>query len=348
MNDLPAYLKNGASRGLAHTATVNLGTARPPTLSIRDNKFTLIDSAGNAQAFTTMDQSGPYADVVIVDLLERKSRTYYEHDFPGGDTFTPPDCWSDNGIGPSRQASSPQSPTCANCPQAVWGAETSRVTGKGIPACHENQKLAIVVPGFGEHVFVLRVPPASLKNFRAYAEQFRGRDFDLNHVVTRLSFQKLGTLQFAPVGWIDEATHGIATKAIAEKATDGMLGRHDVPAEGVALPGNRPSAQIAHQTEVKTAASPSTTAEPSQPIVQVHAAQIPSSGRRRGRPPAQVAEQPAQANIASTAPFRPNPAPPATPLPPAGNSGAPFGIQPSTPAPTGQIAKDLDSVFGKK
>ena len=330
------------------------------------NAFTLIDGAGNQNRITTADKKlGPYVDVVIADLLERKSRVYYANDYnPTAGAYAPPECFSDNGVGPSRQASVPQSPTCSDCPMSVWGSETSRVSGKGIPACSEQQKIAILVPGY-DQLFLLRVPPNSLKNFRAYAEQFRGRPFDMDSVVTRISFVSQGTLKFEPTGWADEISIQAVDTIAANKAADGMLGRGDLPKEGVALPANRPSAQIEHQPAQVPQGSvggfqpapfvhPGQTKEPpaetspaaTAPVGTTTAATNPPA-RRRGRPPAAETQPTGSAGV-TTAPFRP------APVVDAGQAASPaqtapttFGFQAPQAAPA-DIQKNLDSLFGPK
>lgn len=367
---MPAHLANLPKRQLAATTSANLGTATPPSLSIEGGRFTLVDGAGNEKPVNSTDpQLGYYIDVVIVDLLERVSKIYYERDYAGKQaSATPPDCWSDNGIGPSRQAGNPQSPICANCPQAVWGSDTSKMTGKGIKACRDYQKAAILVPGMGDLAFLLRIPPNSLKNFRAYAEQFRGREFDMDSIVTRISFVQgvQGTLQFQPITWIDEGTAKLMGELLSKKATDGMIGRNDLPKEGVALPAARPSAQIEHQPAAQAPAAgpfgggvPAQNAAEATPTgnpatTQNAPSNQPSSpaptgrGRRRGAQAA--ADQPAATTQPAQAPFRPNPPPADTGFMPgstAGSGSAPFGIQQNAQAPSADIARDLNSVFGK-
>jgi hypothetical protein len=381
-NTLPAHIANRQNRGLAQQVSLNLGTTAPPYLSIEGGRFTLYDSAGNSKLMTGMDEKlGVFIDVCIVDILERKSRVYYAQDYnPSATSWAPPDCWSDNGIGPSRQCSSPQSPTCAACPMAVWGSEVSRVTGKGIPACNEQQKIAFLVPGF-EQLFLLRIPPNSLKHFKAYGEQFRGRPFDMDAVLTRIAFQKegQGTLIFVPASYTPEPVLALADKVIAAKAADGMLGRMDQPIQGLVLPPNRPTQQIEHQGQPVNPAQqsaqfhPNPAPAPQQPVQQAQTAAPAPRGRRRNPPAGAVAtEQPATVQ-ATQAPAQPAQAPfrQETPNPGFGG-GTPFGqtgqtsetpvaTSPNgggTPATTfgfaaggqapAEIAQNLDNLFGPR
>src|SRR3972149_2288137 len=241
---LPAHLQGFQSNQLSKTVAANIGTSAPPYISIEGNKFPLTDAAGNAQPAGAFDQAiGVYLDCVVFDINDHLSKVYYSKPYdPNSQTFEPPECWSDNGIAPSRQAAKPQSPSCATCQLNEWGSATSKVSGKGIKACSDQQKAAIYVPGF-PHIFLLRIPPNSLKNFRSYAERFNGQQFDMDLMVTRLSFepQGMGRRLFNPVNWIDQAAVAFIQDARGRKATDALVGRNDVPREQVALPA--PAAQ---------------------------------------------------------------------------------------------------------
>ena len=116
-NQLPAYLQNRQSKGLAQSLVANLGVGSPPFLSIMGNRLTLIDSAGEEIPVTTYDPKiGPYLDCVVIDALERTSKVFYDKPYdPSATQYEPPACWSDNGVGPSRNAAVPQPSTCADC-----------------------------------------------------------------------------------------------------------------------------------------------------------------------------------------------------------------------------------------
>lgn len=365
MNQLPAFIANRPSRGLAARVSQNLGTSSPPYLSLMGNRFTLIDAAGNEQPIQTYEGDpnkvmrgqavGPYCDVTIIDVNDRVSRIFYDQPFdPNAQSYQPPACFSHNGTAPSRQATYPQSPTCAACPNAVWGSATSNVSGKGIPACAQYQLISVLVAGH-EMPFLLRIPPNSLKNYRAYAEQFRGQSFDMNHVVTRLSFISQGTLAFIPAAFVDQATFDKGEKLLDAKATDSMIGRTDVPIQG-ALPA--PVVQPAPQS-----------AEAPQPVVQPalqtgamqqNGASPQPAGRGRGRrraaeTPAALQAAPAQAPFMPSAALPPSPQPvpaqpafvqtAASPVAPIQPPQPQFGMSPGVP-PNPEMSAMLDNLFG--
>ena len=336
---LPAYLQNKQSRGLAQSLVANLGAGSPPFLSIMGNRFTLIDAAGEEIPVSTYDPKiGPYIDCVVIDALERTSKIFYDKAFdPGATQYEPPACFSDNGVAPSRNASKPQSATCASCPQAAWGSKVSSVSGKGVKACADIQKIAILVPGY-EMPFLLRVPPNSRTNFRGYVNKFVGQPADIADVMTRITFEPggIGTLHFDAVGWLDEQTVlPLRDKLIAAHATDSMIGRTDIPRD-LALAASAQQQQIEqHSAPFATAVAPAALPLAVSPTPMADPAAVPAGRRRRNTAEARPPQQPAQ-----QAPFM-------APIQPAPQPQAPFGIAQGA-APDPALANTLEGLFGKK
>ena len=356
MNQLPDYIQNRQSRGLAQRVSQNLGTSSPPYLSLKDNRFTLVDAAGNEQPIPTYEMDpaklmrgqnlGPYADVVIVDVNDHVSRIFYDADYdPNAQSYQPPGCFSHNGMAPSKQASNPQSPTCASCPNAVWGSATSNVSGKPIPACAQYQQIAVLVAGH-DIPFLLRIPPNSLKNYRAYAEQFRGQAFDMDGVTTRLSFMSQGTLAFIPSGYAPQQILALSDQLIAGKATDAMVGRLDAPIQGM-LPSPASGGQAEPSAQPIFQPAPMAPPPPA-PGGQAQGAPSQSAGRgRRRNTAAAPAAPPAQGGQQTQAPFMMDQSPPATApaAQPVQPNGPAFGMQPGVP-PNPEMSSMLDNFFG--
>ena len=153
-----------------------------------------------------------------------------------------PDCYSDNGIGPSTGASSPQAPTCAACPRSEW--TKINANGKKVPWCTQKYKIALLIPGF-QTLFLLAVPPNSHGPLREYLATCQGNGVQPNNLVTRMWFVSQGTLGWMPrpggpaMAYIDEATAKLRQAAYNERKTDSLVGRNDVA---------RPANQIAHAT----------------------------------------------------------------------------------------------------
>lgn len=298
-NLLPAHLQNRRG-GLTNAVSQGLSSGAPPYISIAKNRFTLIDAAGNERPLQTL-----HADVVIVQANPTVSKVYYDKPFdPSASEFSPPACFSDNGIGPSRQSQKPQSTTCAACPNNVWGSDVSRVSGKATKACNDVKKIAVVLAESPDMPFLLRVPPASLKHLSAYvktiaAQNAGNRQVEVSDVVTRVTFdpQVQGVLNFAPVGWIDERTAAAMDKIWDAKAADDLVGLNDTPYQGPIGLG-APAAQPHPQGQLPPPPQPAiqqfippaqpAAAAPSAPQV-TSAPPASAAPRRRGRPKKEAA-----------------------------------------------------------
>jgi hypothetical protein len=125
-------------RALTTTATANLGRPMPPRLSIDQNRFTLVDSTGNEKMIQML-----YLDVIFIDLNDNVSKMYWGKEYNPQITGDIPLCWSDNGVGPSVQASDPQSTTCAACPHNAWGSSVNQQTGKLGRACAAATRVSV-------------------------------------------------------------------------------------------------------------------------------------------------------------------------------------------------------------
>jgi hypothetical protein len=238
----PAFLKKRTSQAVSTEIIVGLGTVQPPHISIQSGRFTLVDSAGNKKPVETL-----HLDCIVIDGRKGRSRVFWGVGAVfEGEQSGPPQCFSDNDVGPSSLAQSPQSQTCATCVMARWDSDVSKMTGRPVPACKTMKKLALMVPGFN-FPFQLRVPVMSHSGLQAYSAQFNTGEFDVSDVITRVTFAegKTGELEFnfADYGqndlpFIDEPTMKLRDQMLAEKKTDVLVGRLDVPWQG-ALPAQQ-------------------------------------------------------------------------------------------------------------
>lgn len=263
-NQLPAHLQGLQAPDIAGTLSANLGSAMPPHVSIANNRFMLIDAGNNEIPVPTFDpQLGPYLDAAIVDVNPVMSRIYFSGQFDSNADGVRPDCFSDNGVGPSVASSSPQAPTCAACPRSEWTKVNAN--GKKVPWCSHKQKVALLIPGF-QTLFLLAVPPNSHGPMREYVEKCKGNGANIADLITRISFVSQGTLQFQPISYIDAPTAQLRQAAYAEKKTDALVGRTDVarPASAIAAPN-----QIANMGDLNAPmAAPSVFTPPHQQITQ--------------------------------------------------------------------------------
>lgn len=234
MNALPAHLAHRQRRDIATAAIGGINVGAGPHISIKDNRFTIVDGAGNSKPVMQL-----FLDVCIIDVNASVSKIFFDPNVkydPSGENNNPPLCFSDNGVGASAQASNPQNTSCMACQWNIWGSSQSQVTGKQTKACNDVKKMAVVIPGDpSQLVYLLRVPPASLKNLAKYTQTVAGHGVDLPDVVTRLEFESQGVLKFTPTGYVDEATAWLTDKAWKEDATVRVVGKLDVPWNGQQL-----------------------------------------------------------------------------------------------------------------
>jgi hypothetical protein len=280
MNQVPAHILARQKRDLVGAALGGINAGSPAHISIAGNRFTLVDDAGNEKPVQTLN-----LDVCVIDANPSVSKIYFDPSkpfVPGGDNSNPPICWSDNGIGASAQASQPQHTTCQICPHNAWGSAKSKATGADTKACNDVKKLAVLVPGIPQ-VFLLRIPPASLKGWGKYCNTLAGHGVDLPDAVTRVEFESQGVLKFSPVGYVDEATAVLTDKVIAGKGTDQLVGKNDRPwtgqadAQKLAYAQQQNGAALAPPVQ-HTAPAPATMAPPPQPFGGAQAPAAPFGG----------------------------------------------------------------------
>jgi hypothetical protein len=243
---LPSYLQQYQAPDVGAALSANLGSAMPPHVSIAGNKFTLIDAANNELQGAWFDQAiGVYIDACIVDVNNVKSRVYFAGAFDSSAEGVRPDCFSDNGTGPSISANSPQGATCQPDPErkgygcfwSVWGSKINQ-NGKKVPACSEKQKMALLIPGYNT-LFLLAVPPNSHGPLREYTEHCKAHGVNMANLMTRIWFApgEVGTLLFRGLSYIDEPTAKLRQAAYVEKKTDALVGRNDVARTAGAIGG---------------------------------------------------------------------------------------------------------------
>lgn len=264
-SQLPAHLQQYQAPDIAGALSATLGSAMPPHVSIEGGRFTLIDAGNNEIPVPTFDPTiGVYLDAAIIDVNKVMSRLYYPDAYDNQAQGKRPECFSDNGIGPSTAASSPQAPTCAACPRSEWTKVNPN--GKKVPWCTQKQKIALLIPGFPT-LFLLAVPPNSHSYLREYVEKCKGNGANIADLITRISFvpNVQGTLQFSPMSYIDAPTAQLRQAAYVERKTDALVGRTDVArpagtaiaaaAQQAALPS---SAQLQGQAGATPFVQPST------------------------------------------------------------------------------------------
>jgi hypothetical protein len=331
MSNFPGFLRNKPYQSVSDDLNAATGAGVPPLLSIEGDRFTLKNPGAAPEGLDTADKGVPYADVVVIHALPYYAKIFYGVKYDPTKP-APPICFSTNGTAPSRNAREPQSSTCKGCDHDAWGTGDE---GKG-KACRDYAHLAVLVVGY-EGIYLLRVPPVGLTNLRKYNGLFQGKEFGIDDVVTRVSFDRSpgarrGTLTFSGIDFIKDKNIAEARNAARlSKITDNLIGLNDVPIAGALPVPQQRAALVENQMaslppfeSAPTAALP--TSAPTTPLPAPE--QAPSSAPRRGRPRKHVETS------STEAPF------------PTGNGGSEgFGISQGS-APGAQINKALDDFFG--
>jgi hypothetical protein len=300
---VPAYLaRQAGAPKLADQSVAGMGSALPPHISIQGNSFTLIDITGAALPI------GPQMDCIVVDVSNHMCKRYYENDW-GPNSDSPPDCWSSNGIGPSRESAKPQAVRCDQCQWNVRGSDTSKMSGKPIKACRDEKWLAVIPSQKIDMAFRFVLPPGSFKNWASFVEKFKNTQLDIVDVIMRVTFQPqvTGVMVFDIVDYIPEQFVGLRNQMKADKG-DLLVGRTDVPvtAQIAAQPqttaavlpnpgfvqpqGFTQAAQSSGFTQAAQSSVAAAAAQPQEMMVVPAAATSPQDGEPRQRRRRQTAE----------------------------------------------------------
>jgi hypothetical protein len=228
-SSLPAHLQRfsalSSSLSSAITGGIKVGGGHP-SIGIKGGKWRLKES-GAEEVLNTLD-----VNVVIVDANPYVSKVFYAQKYnPKGEEIIAPDCFSDNGQGPSAQASKPQCTSCAACPKNAWGSKINEL-GNKTKACTDYKKLAIVLADDIErNVYELRIPPASLQDLNKIMTKLANNRVPIPAVCFNLSFDpnvEFPKLQFKPIGYISDAQAAQVEKWLGSQEAKDAVGMGDV------------------------------------------------------------------------------------------------------------------------
>ncbi len=273
---LPAYLQDFGAMDLSLNEAFSSTSKSHATIGIKASKFRIREN-GDEQLVNSFT-----LDVIIVNANKHKSKTYYAEAYTGEDNKSP-NCYSDNGIGPSSQASNPQSKTCAACPHNVWGSKITPA-GKQSKACADYKKLAVVLADDPErNVYELRVPGASLDELNKVMVRLTGNNIPIPTVVFQLSFDAkvdYPKLVFKAMGYVSEDQAVGVRKWIGSEEAKNVVGANDVPVNVSVAPAHTSAISSTNGTVPKVEK-----VEPAQqdPMAFINEA-APEEPKKRGRP----------------------------------------------------------------
>lgn len=256
-----------------NAAAAEFASVKFPVISIKGNRFH-VKRDGEKTIITRPkanpadpDEPASFIDMAVIAL--QRSKTYYVDGYVEG-SEEKPDCFSNDGLIPDAQAKNIQCSSCALCPHNVWGTgkndKGEATKGK---ACSDVLRLAVAIPAALDDPFMLRVPPASLKNFAAMAKTVSDKRIPLGAVVVRISFDTdvTGVMLFQAIGKMDSTGYAKSKALSTSSLVLAITGKSSIvpssapaatSAPAIAAPVSAPSApdpKIAEKAEADKAAA---------------------------------------------------------------------------------------------
>ena len=124
----------------------------------------------------------------LVGANPAKSKTFYLQKYDPEGEPKAPDCFSDDGIFPHRDAQHKQDELCANCEHNVWGSELNPLTGKKNKRCKDSKRLAVMLLGSNE-IHAWRLAPTNFMSFGDFVRKdVLEQGVDLDRIVIDAEF----------------------------------------------------------------------------------------------------------------------------------------------------------------
>jgi hypothetical protein len=205
-------------------------------------------------------------NVIIVDLLSKVSRTYYEGKYDPEAPPTLPNCWSNLGDKPEEAASDKQHTNCADCPMNIKGSGEN-----GSRACRFQRRIAVLVEGDESgDVYQFNVPAKSLFGkgsgnvhpFESYIKYLLANGESPDGVVTNIKFDDEAdtmALLFTPMRGITDEEYELVKQAQANPQTKRYTILTVAQADGVT---KKPEKLAAPEKKVEAKVKVARTAEP--------------------------------------------------------------------------------------
>jgi hypothetical protein len=134
----------------------------------------------------------PYLDVVIVGVNKNISKQYYPPGTYQEDSINPPTCAAVNGDVPDPGVPIPQAKSCGMCRHNEW------LPNRKGKECQDHKRVAVILlpdmktrPALGAPVLdpvFLKIPPASLKSWKAYCDDLTYQGIPYEAIITRIEF----------------------------------------------------------------------------------------------------------------------------------------------------------------
>lgn len=187
LTNVPDYIREGQSE-LTKSLMENMGSTLK-RISIRGGKFRCVVGG---EEVSRIDSD--HLDVIVVNVAKDPARQYYAGVYDPKADAAPPVCWSADSRMPHPSVESPQSATCAECPQNIAGS------GQGTSkACRLSKRLAVLlVNDLDSGVYMLQLPATSVFGkgdsahmpYDQYFKFISSQNRSIDRIVTRLRFDE--------------------------------------------------------------------------------------------------------------------------------------------------------------
>lgn len=275
---VPAFLQQRQSTAI-NNELASLATGFP-TVSIKGKVFAIVRDGERKVMTRPDDPTAPLSAIncVIVNA-SGKVKTYYDKAFSEDAEDKKPVCFSNDGKHPDPTIDHPQCTSCTMCPHNVFGTAISENGGFGKgKACSDAVRLAIFE---GNDTYLLRVPPASLRNLGRYVKTLNSKGVPYNAVYTKIAFDieaAAPQLTFTFAGFLNEAQYRKISELAETDQVMAIIGRDQATiAQAPAAPHEAPVAAPAPKpVEKAVQAAPAPTPAPKPQPVQTPVAQAES------------------------------------------------------------------------
>lgn len=205
-DNLPVHLQNVKLDDFTKAFSASGGSVK--RITMRGRVFRLID--GGKEIAKNTD---PSMDVIVVNGSRTVQKSYYADEYNPDETSVP-NCWSSDGERPDADVADPQHSRCKDCPQSIKGSG-----GAGRASCRYSMRLAVVLANNPSgDIYQLILPQKSLFGqgdlehmpFLQYAKYVAGSGYNLNMLVTRLTFDTdsdFPKLFFSKSEFLDKETY---------------------------------------------------------------------------------------------------------------------------------------------
>lgn len=232
MNDLvttnfqvPAHLAERVGSAVASDMTSGISVGGGfKRISIRGGRFRVRDGSEEKVL------PGEKLRAIIVGNSAGVAKTFYKGTYNPKAEDKSPDCYSNDGVRPAKDANDPQSQLCATCEHNAWG---SKITDSGarMKACADQKKLAIISADDTREepeVYLFTVTPAALRGFYDYGKSLEAKGIPPELVITDISFdtnEAYPKVQFDFGGWVSKEMLPAVEKLVDSPKVNEITGK---------------------------------------------------------------------------------------------------------------------------